>query len=450
MRKQVQTIVAIFAVLCVLLSTTPAFAGVIFPHENAADTAIEIKAPATYSYIMCRGNDRKGNYFTDSEKWFKFKPAKSGWYSLRLSTTNTNRTLSLVIFEEKNGQPASEAIGSNISSNGANCAAYLSYELSAAKNYYVYCISSVYDYKVEPKASTVQHTLNIAAHQHVFMYNESSDGRSINETCAATGCDYIKSYGKIAQAYCSTTQYVYDGKAKTPKVVVKDNRGAVVSSNYYTIKYSAGRTKVGNYLATVSFKQPYAKYTGNDHKTTKKTSDINCTFKVLPRADEIVLSQTVYGYSGKTKNPSVTIKDNFGNTVSSSYYKVTMPSGRMNVGTYTVKVTFKSPYSGTKSTTFVINPIGTSLSSVTSASKGFTAKWAKKAVQVTGYQLQYALRSDFKDAKTKTYSGCSTVSGKITGLSAKKKYYVRVRSYKKAGGKNYYSVWSSTKSVKTK
>lgn len=450
MRKHVQTIVTMFAVLCVLLSTTPVFAGVIFPHENAADTAIEIKAPATYSYIMCRGNDRKGNYFTDSEKWFKFKPAKSGWYSLRLSTTNTNRTLSLVIFEEKNGQPASEAIGSNISNNGANCAAYLSYELSAAKSYYVYCISSVYDYKVEPKASTVQHTLNIAAHQHVFMYNESSDGRSINETCAAVGCDYTKNYGKIAQAYCTTTQYVYDGKEKTPKVVVKDNRGAVVSSNYYTVKYSSGRTKVGSYLATVSFKQPYAKYTGSDRKTIKKTNNINCIFKVLPRADKIVLSQTVYGYSGKTKNPSVTVKDNFGNTVSSSYYTVTMPSGRMNVGTYTVKVAFKAPYSGTKTATFVINPIGTSFTSMTAESKGFSAKWTKRPVQVTGYQVQYGLKSNFSGSKTKTYSGCSTASGKITGLSAKKKYYVRIRSYKTVSGKNYYSVWSSTKSVTTK
>ena len=35
-------------------------------------------------------------------------------------------------------------------------------------------------------------------------------------------------------------------------------------------------------------------------------------------------------------------------------------------------------------------------------------------------------------------------------LSAKKQYYVKVRTYKTAGGKKYYSSWSNVKSVKTK
>jgi len=40
--------------------------------------------------------------------------------------------------------------------------------------------------------------------------------------------------------------------------------------------------------------------------------------------------------------------------------------------------------------------------------------------------------------------------GYFKKLSSKKKYYVRIRAYKKSGGKTYYSSWSSAKSIKTK
>ena len=43
-----------------------------------------------------------------------------------------------------------------------------------------------------------------------------------------------------------------------------------------------------------------------------------------------------------------------------------------------------------------------------------------------------------------------TTSKNITKLKAKKKYYIRVRSYKKVGKTTYYSGWSKAKTVKTK
>ena len=38
----------------------------------------------------------------------------------------------------------------------------------------------------------------------------------------------------------------------------------------------------------------------------------------------------------------------------------------------------------------------------------------------------------------------------VKKLKAKKKYYVRVRTYKKVGSTNYYSSWSKAKYVTTK
>lgn len=65
-------------------------------------------------------------------------------------------------------------------------------------------------------------------------------------------------------------------------------------------------------------------------------------------------------------------------------------------------------------------------------------------------KVQYSKSKSFKKAKTSTVSSYKTTSKTVKKLSAKKKYYVRVRVYKKVSGKKYYSSWSKVKSVKTK
>lgn len=115
-----------------------------------------------------------------------------------------------------------------------------------------------------------------------------------------------------------------------------------------------------------------------------------------------------------------------------------------------VKSTSKN-YTGSLSTTFRINPKATTLKRVTAASKGFTVKWTKQTKQTTGYQIQYATNSKFTSgAKTVTVTKNKTTSKKIINLKAKKKYYVRIRTYKTVSGKKYYSNWSKAKTVTTK
>ena len=95
------------------------------------------------------------------------------------------------------------------------------------------------------------------------------------------------------------------------------------------------------------------------------------------------------------------------------------------------------------------NPYTTSLSSVKGGKKMITVKW-KKNKQVTGYEIQYAASKSFKSAKSKKVKGAATVSKTVKGLKAKKRYYVRVRTYKTASGQTYTSGWSKVKTVKTK
>ena len=54
------------------------------------------------------------------------------------------------------------------------------------------------------------------------------------------------------------------------------------------------------------------------------------------------------------------------------------------------------------------------------------------------------------NAVTKTVKGYSKTSAKKTGLKAKKKYYVQVRTYKTVSGTTCYSAWSKAKAVTTK
>lgn len=176
---------------------------------------------------------------------------------------------------------------------------------------------------------------------------------------------------------------------------------------------------------------------------------VQITAYAATAAKSVSLSTTTYTYDGKVKKPKVTAKDQNGKKIDTKYYTVKYPSGRKNVGTYTVKVTFKGKYKGTKSASFKIIPKGTSITSVSDGKSSFTVKWKKQATQTTGYQVQYAENSSFKSASSKTISKSSTTSLKVNG-KAVKKYYVRVRTYKKVGNTKYYSKWSKVSSVTTK
>ena len=126
-----------------------------------------------------------------------------------------------------------------------------------------------------------------------------------------------------------------------------------------------------------------------------------------------------------------------------------------HVGKATVNITGKGNYTGKLALTFKINPKKSSISKLTAKKKGFTAAWSKISEEATGYELQIATNSAFtKNKKTYRIKSYKTTSRTVSKLKAKKKYYVRIRTYKnvKDGGKTvpYYSAWSKAYTVKTK
>ena len=192
-----------------------------------------------------------------------------------------------------------------------------------------------------------------------------------------------------------------------------------------------------------------------DGKITTTCTRCGTTTKTvkIAKVSKIKLSKTKYTYNGKKQTPSVTVKDSKGKELKvNTDYKVKLPSGRKNVGTYEVKITFKgSKYSGSKTLSYTINPKSTKLSKVSAKKKGFEAKWKKQSTQTKGYQIQYSTDSKFKSGnKTVTVNKNSTTRKTISKLKAKKKYYVRIRTYKTVGKQKYYSDWSKSVKVTTK
>ncbi len=262
---------------------------------------------------------------------------------------------------------------------------------------------------------------------------------SIVKKCTVCGKEANTSIKYAKTFNLSTTAYTYNGAVKTPIVTVKDSAGKTLKQNVdYTVAYASGRKNAGTYKITVKMK---GNYTGT--KTL--------TFKINPaKLSSYKLSATTYTYNGKVKKPTVTVKNSNGTKLTTSSYTVAYPSGRKNVGTYKVTIKGKNNYTGTKSLTFKINPPKTTVSKLSAGKKSMTVAIAKKSTQVTGYQIQYSTSKSFSKATTKTISSYKTTKYTLKRLSAKKTYYVRVRTYKKIGNTKYYSDWSTYKRAKTK
>ena len=95
-------------------------------------------------------------------------------------------------------------------------------------------------------------------------------------------------------------------------------------------------------------------------------------------------------------------------------------------------------------------PKQTAFSSVKAGKKKVVLRW-EKIKAVTGYQIQYSTKSNFKTNRTTIrVKGAASVSKTVKGLKQNKRYYVRIRTYKKINGKTYYSKWSKAKTFKTK
>ncbi len=253
------------------------------------------------------------------------------------------------------------------------------------------------------------------------------------EACTFLGCSSLHSI-TIPNSVTSIDNGVFDSNLK--HIYYTGSR-----KQWLAIFASAPNNQAPDYI---EYRIPVHCTDGDILPTNQVTPDVTPL-----TANNVKLSAAKVTYNGKAQTPAVFVTDNQGKTVADSGYTVQY-TDHTNVGQASVTVTFQGSYSGTVTKTFDIVPKGTKISKVTAKKKGFLVKWKKQAVQTSGYEIQYSVNGKFKSAKTAGNVKAKKTSKTVSKLKAKKKYYVRIRTYKTVNGKNYYSDWSAKKSVKTK
>lgn len=163
-------------------------------------------------------------------------------------------------------------------------------------------------------------------------------------------------------------------------------------------------------------------------------------------------------YAKKTLNLNIKAEKGASVSVKSANKKVVSIDKKKRAvicGTGKTEITVTASLKGKKTTVLKIpvsiTPIRQSVLALKSSkSRQMTVSW-KKDTRATGYQIMYSTDKKFrKNVKTVNIKKYKTTHCTVKKLARNKRYYVRVRSYKKVSGGKLYGSWSSTKNVKIK
>ena len=254
-----------------------------------------------------------------------------------------------------------------------------------------------------------------------------------------------------------TPYVVYNGKAQTPRVIVKDKDGKTVSPSKYVVTYRNNTAPGTAYVdVTMKDKSGYASlwfkiYLPPTTTTTvaNTQSGIQISWKAVPGAKGYV----IYRRAWNLKSAGWTTFERWNNTT-----RTTWTDTKVYAGTryqYGVKAYFNDPMDNYN--LGLVGPLKTTvrittrvLNEVKPGSRKLLVKWTGSAL-FTGYQVQIATDAKFtKDVKTVTIDKAKTYQTTVTGLKARTVYYVRVRSYHIFEGTTYYGGWSNVLPGKTK
>ena len=128
---------------------------------------------------------------------------------------------------------------------------------------------------------------------------------------------------------------------------------------------------------------------------------------------------------------------------------VTIPKNFCGIVKITITSAETDAYlKATATSTITVTSAKTKINKISASKKALTIKWTK-VKNADGYEITYSTNKNFTKAKKLTAKKTAT-SATIKKLTSKKKYYVKMRSYKKSGGKKIYSHYCAVKSVKVK
>ena len=244
-------------------------------------------------------------------------------------------------------------------------------------------------------------------------------------------------YDSYNNGFCARI-IAHTKNSNVKKVTFKDSTGSVVNYQYVqpTGNASIDFSKKTGY--TASFNSSYTNITADKDIVVKWTAN---TYKI-----------SFNGNKGKTSKSFINVKydSKFGNlpTATRRYYNFAgwyTSAGRKitasTKNTYAQAITLKAKW--TK-----VSVAKGGVTKLASPKKKTIKINIKKRAGVNGYVIEYSTKKNMKGAKIINTTKTSKTIGK---LKSGKKYYIRVRAFKKdSTGKRVYGKYSPVKSIKVK
>ena len=234
----------------------------------------------------------------------------------------------------------------------------------------------------------------------------------------------------------SGSAFRYDGKAQTPAVTVTYAGAALTENTDYVVSYK-DNLNAGKATVTVSGR--------GDYEGEKELS-----FEILKADQKLKVKNRIIAW--RTNRVKLNIQAEGDIRLVSRNSSVVKGKGKVlllkGVGETKVVVKAKAVknYKAASATmTVTVIPPKPEITFAKSRKAGkITLKW-KSLKKAAGYQIQYSRKASFASGVRRASSGSTRIV--LKGLSRKKTWYFRVRSWRKAGGKRWYSRWSDTVSA---
>jgi hypothetical protein len=282
---------------------------------------------------------------------------------------------------------------------------------------------------------------------------------TLSESTVGEEIDAEIVFASGAVSYLGSMPYVIrTGKPQTPRVTVRNKEtGKTVDSSYYRLSYQ-NNTEAGTAYVIAAFRNGYAGKVTRTFKiylpATETTyaenveDGVRLTWKAVTGARGYV----IYRRAWNRQSAGWTSFERWNNTTRTTWVDTNVYAGTRYQ--YGVKAYPFDPMDNYN--LGIVGPLKTTvrittrtLEDVVPGRACISVRWSGSK-NFTGYQIQYATDINFKEnAKDIKISDPKTYETVLYGLSSRKVYYVRIRSYQVFEGMNYYGQWSNVLFTKT-